>query len=70
VEIAFGSREVPRIEKTCDYKKEKNNKPNCFTIKDHNISTHQSMYWRMKISSCTGIAAYLRTKQYLLMDMT
>ena len=23
------------------------------------------MYWRMKISSCTGIAAYLRTKQYL-----
>jgi len=24
------------------------------------------MYWRMKISSCTGIAAYLRTKQYFL----
>jgi len=29
----------------------------------HIISTHQPMYWRMKISSCTGIAAYLRTKQ-------
>ena len=25
-------------------------------------STHQPLYWRMKISSCTGIAAYLRTK--------
>jgi len=22
------------------------------------ITTHQPMYWRMKISSCTGIAAY------------
>ena len=28
------------------------------------------MYWRMKISSCTGIAEYLRTKQYLLIDLT
>jgi len=34
------------------------------------ISTHQPVYWRMKISSCTGIAAYLRTKQYLLIDLT
>ena len=33
------------------------------------ISTHQPMYWRMKISSCTGIAPYLRTKQYLLIDL-
>jgi len=24
-------------------------------------TTHQPMYWRMKISSCTGISAYLRT---------
>jgi len=28
------------------------------------------MYWRMKISSCTGIAAYLRTKQYIVIDLT
>jgi len=28
------------------------------------------MYRRMKISSCTGIAAYLRTKQYILIDLT
>jgi len=28
------------------------------------------MYWRMKISSCTGIAAYLQTKQYLLIYLT
>jgi len=34
------------------------------------ISTHQPMYWRMKISSCTGIAAYLRTKQYILINRT
>jgi len=26
--------------------------------------------WRMKISSCAGIVAYLRTKQYLLIDLT
>jgi len=31
---------------------------------NNNKSTHQSMYWRMKISNCTGIAAYLRTKKY------
>jgi hypothetical protein len=29
------------------------------------ISTHQPTYWRMKISSCTGIAAYLQTKPYI-----
>jgi len=29
-----------------------------------------AVYWRMKISSCTGIAAYLRTKQYHLIDLT
>ena len=29
----------------------------------------QPMYWRMKISSCTGIAAYLLTKQYLLISL-
>jgi len=40
------------------------------TIKVHIISTHQPMYWRMNISSCTGIAAYLRKKQYLLIDLT
>jgi hypothetical protein len=34
------------------------------------ISTHQPVYWRMKISSCTGIAAQLRTKQYILIDRT
>jgi len=34
------------------------------------LSKHQTMYWRMKISNCTGIAAYLRTKQYLLTDLT
>jgi len=33
-------------------------------------STHPPMYWRMKISSCTGMAAYLRTKQYILIDLT
>jgi hypothetical protein len=33
------------------------------------VSTHQPMYWRMTISSCTGTAAYLRTKQYLLTDL-
>jgi len=38
--------------------------------KVHIISTHQPMYWRMKVSSCTGITAYLRTKQYLLIDLT
>ena len=38
--------------------------------KVHIISTHQPMYWRMKISSCTGIAAYLRTKQYIVIDLT
>ena len=38
--------------------------------KVHIISTHQPMYWRMKFSSCTGIAAYLRTEQYLLIDLT
>jgi len=27
------------------------------------------MYWRMTISSCTGTAACLRTKQYLLTDL-
>jgi hypothetical protein len=43
---------------------------NWLMIKVHIISTHQSLYWRMKISSCTGIAAYLRTKQYLLIDLT
>jgi len=26
--------------------------------------------WRMKISSCTGIAVYLRTKRYLSIDLT
>ena len=31
--------------------------------KIHVISTHQPVYWRIKISSCTGIAAYLRTKR-------
>ena len=40
------------------------------TIKVHIISTHQPMYWTMNISSCTGIAAYLRTKQYILIDRT
>jgi hypothetical protein len=34
------------------------------------ISTHQAMYWRMTISSCTGTAAHLRTKQYLSTDLT
>jgi len=34
------------------------------------ISTHQPLYWRMKSSSCTGIAAYLRTKQYILIGLT
>jgi len=34
------------------------------------LSTHQPINWRMKISSCTGIAAYLRKKQYLLNDLT
>ena len=29
-----------------------------------------AVYWRMKISSCPGIAAYLRTKQYHLIDLT
>jgi len=38
--------------------------------KVHIISTHQPMYWKMKISSCTGIAAYLRTKQCLLIELT
>jgi len=33
------------------------------------ISTHQPVYSRMTISSCTGTAAYLRTKQYLLTDL-
>jgi hypothetical protein len=37
--------------------------------KAHTISTHQPMYWRITISSCTGTAAYLRTKQYLLTDL-
>jgi len=37
--------------------------------KVHILSTHQPMYWRMKISSRTGIAAYLRTKQHLLIDL-
>jgi len=39
-------------------------------IDDKSPSTHQPMYWRMKISSCTGIAAYLRTKQLLLINLT
>ena len=39
-------------------------------IKVHIISTYQPIYWRMKISSCIGIAAYLRTIQYLLIDLT
>jgi len=43
---------------------------NWLTIKVHIISTHQPMYLRMSISSCTGIAAYLRTKQCLLNDRT
>ena len=33
------------------------------------ISTHQPMYWRMTFPSCTGTAVYLRTKQYLLIDL-
>jgi hypothetical protein len=40
------------------------------TIKVHIISTHQPMYWRIKISSCTGITVYLWTKQYLLISLT
>ena len=32
--------------------------------KVHTISTHQPMYWRTIISSCTGTAAYLQIKQY------
>ena len=28
------------------------------------------VYWRMTISSCTGTAAYLRTKQFCLTDLT
>ena len=44
--------------------------PNLLKMKVHIISTHQPMYWRMNISSCTGIAAYLRTKQYLSIDLT
>ena len=27
------------------------------TTKAHTISTHQLMYWRSTLSSCTGIAA-------------
>jgi len=38
--------------------------------KVHIISTHQPMYWRMKISSYNGNAAYLQTKQYILIDLT
>jgi hypothetical protein len=40
------------------------------TIKVNIIFTHQPTYWRMKISSCTRIAAYVWTKQYLLIDLT
>jgi hypothetical protein len=40
------------------------------TDKVHTISTHQPMYWRMIISSFTGTAVYLQTKQYLLTDLT
>jgi hypothetical protein len=33
-------------------------------------SRHQPMFWRMTILSCIGTAAYLRTKQHLLTDLT
>ena len=35
-----------------------------------NKPKHQSMFWKKTISSCTGTAAYLRIKQYLLTDLT
>jgi DNA topoisomerase VI subunit B len=38
-------------------------------VKFHIISTHQPMYWRKNISSCTRISAYLQTKQYSLIDL-
>jgi hypothetical protein len=35
-----------------------------------NVLENDNFYWRMTISSCTGTAAHLRTKQYLLTDLT
>jgi hypothetical protein len=36
----------------------------------HTIDTNQQTCWRVTTSNCTGIAALLRTKQYLSTDLT
>jgi hypothetical protein len=43
--------------KDTDNNNNNNNNNNRLQAKVHTTSTHQPTYWRMKTSSCTGIAA-------------